>query len=50
LVFKKGLSREYKELVSKLLVQEPDLRLPLIKIFVDPWVLFFQKKYKIERA
>lgn len=24
--------------------------MPLIKIFVHPWVLHFQKKYKIERA
>lgn len=39
--FKHGLSKEYKDLVTRLLTQDPDQRLPLIKIFVHPWVLHF---------
>jgi hypothetical protein len=49
-VFKKGLSREYKDLVNLILVQDPNGRLPLVKVFTHPWVLHFQYKYKIERA
>jgi hypothetical protein len=30
--------------------QDPNERLPLIKIFVHPWVAHFQDKYKITRA
>jgi hypothetical protein len=33
----------------KILVQSADDRIPLVKIFVHPWVLFFQEKYKIKR-
>lgn len=40
--FREGLSNEYKDLVSKLLLPEPDDRLPLIKVFDHPWVLYFQ--------
>jgi len=47
--FKKGLSEEYKDLVMKILVQNAEDRLPLVKVFVHPWVLFFQEKYKIKR-
>lgn len=39
--FREGLSNEYKDLVSKLLLPEPDDRLPLIKVFDHPWVLYF---------
>ena len=49
-VFKRGLSREYKDLVNMILVQDPNGRLPLVKVFTHPWVLHFQYKYKIERA
>ena len=30
-------------------MQDPCLRLPLIRVFVHPWVLKFQKKYQIQR-
>jgi len=40
--FRKGLSKEYKDLVRMLLVQEPAGRLPLIRVFVHPWVMYFQ--------
>jgi len=43
------MSQEYKDLVRSLLVQDPEGRLPLIKIFTDPWILYFQYKYKIQR-
>lgn len=49
-MFKRGLSREYKDLVQNLLIQNPEKRLPVVRIFAHPWVIFFQKKYKIERA
>ena len=41
---------EYKDLVRKLLVQDANQRLPLIRIFVHPWVMHFQKKHDIKRA
>ena len=34
-------SEDYKDLVRKILVQDPDERLPLVKVFVHPWVLHF---------
>jgi len=43
------MSQEYKDLVRSLLVQDPEGRLPLIKIFTSPWILYFQHKYKIQR-
>jgi serine/threonine protein kinase len=49
LVFNRTLSREYKDLVRQLLMQDATERLPLIKIFVHPWVLKFQKRYDIQR-
>lgn len=46
-VFKKECSETYKDLVKSLLVQAPDDRLPLVKVFTHPWVLHFQSKYNI---
>jgi hypothetical protein len=43
------VSDDYKDLVMKILVQDPSERLPLVKVFVHPWVLNFQQKYKIIR-
>lgn len=48
--FNKGLSNDYKDLVHLLLQQNSDMRLPLIRIFVHPWVMKFQKKYNITRC
>lgn len=45
--FKPGLSNEYKDLVNKILVYEPNDRLPLIKVFDHPWVKNFEKKYNL---
>ena len=36
--FKPGLSKEYKDLVNKLLDYDMTQRLPLIKVFDHPWV------------
>jgi serine/threonine protein kinase len=47
--FKKEVSKDYKDLVMKILVQNPEERIPLVKVFVHPWVLFFQEKYQIKR-
>jgi hypothetical protein len=33
----------------RILVQNPEDRIPLVKVFVHPWVLFFQEKYQIKR-
>lgn len=44
--FKKGCTEDYKDLVKKILVQNPDERLPLVKAFVHPWVLHFQNKVR----
>ena len=49
ITFNKDCSPEYKDLVIKFLVQNPDDRIPLVKIFIHPWVLFFQEKYNIKR-
>lgn len=50
LPFREGLSDNYKDLVEKLLVVDPDDRLPLIRVFDHPWVLHFQEKYNIKKA
>lgn len=50
LPFREGLSDNYKDLVQKLLVVDPDDRLPLIRVFDHPWVLHFQEKYNIKKA
>ena len=50
LPFREGLSDNYKDLVEKLLVIDPDDRLPLIRVFDHPWVLHFQEKYNIKKA
>lgn len=47
IAFKAGLSKEYKTLVRVLLQQQPEARLPLVKVFSHPWVLHFQQKYNI---
>lgn len=47
--FKPGLSKEYKDLVNKILVYETDERLPLIKVFDHPWVKNFEKKYNLSK-
>ena len=39
--FGQDCSEDYKDLVRKILVQDPDERLPLVKVFVHPWVLHF---------
>lgn len=39
--FKKGVSDDFKDLVLKILAQDPNERLPLVKVFVHPWVLNF---------
>jgi hypothetical protein len=43
------LSKEYKDLVNKILVYETDERLPLIKVFDHPWVKNFEKKYNLSK-
>ena len=45
--FKPGLSKEYKDLVNKILVYETTKRLPLIKVFYHPWVKNFKKKFNL---
>ena len=42
--FKNKLSQEYKDLVNKLLMEVPEERIPLIKVFEHPWVAYFTKK------
>jgi len=49
LSFREGLSDNYKDLVQKLLMIDPDDRLPLIRVFDHPWVLHFQEKYNIKK-
>ena len=44
LVFKKGLSLEYQDLVFKLLERKPNDRIPLIEVFDHPWVRSFEKR------
>ena len=44
--FKQGCTEDYKDLVKKILVQNPDERQPLVKVFVHPWVLHFQNKVR----
>ena len=44
-MFKQKISQEYKDLVLKFLKEEPDERIPLIKVFQHPWVLYFQQKF-----
>lgn len=36
--FKSGLSDQYMDLVGRLLKRNPDERIPLIKVFVHPWI------------
>jgi hypothetical protein len=43
------LSKEYKDLVNKILVYETTERLPLIKVFDHPWVKNFEKKYNLQK-
>lgn len=45
--FKIGVSKEYKDLVNKLLTYEMSQRLPLIKVFDHEWVRIFEKKYNL---
>lgn len=47
--FKIGVSKEYKDLVNKLLVYEMSQRLPLIKVFDHPWVKQFEQKYNLSK-
>jgi len=47
--YKPGLSNEYKDLVNKILVNEPTERIPLIKVFDHPWVKNFEKKYNLQK-
>jgi len=49
LTFREGLSNNYKDLVQKLLLIDPDDRLPLIRVFDHPWVMHFQEKYNIKK-
>lgn len=39
------MSQEYKDLVNQFLKEDPDERIPLIKVFKHPWVLYFQNKF-----
>ena len=43
--FKSKVSQEYKDLVNQFLKEDPDERIPLIKVFKHPWVLYFQNKF-----
>jgi serine/threonine protein kinase len=36
--FKKGLRNSYKDLVRRMLDQDPKKRISLIKVFIHPWV------------
>ena len=45
IAFKSKLSQEYKDLVHKFLQEDPDERIPLIRVFQHPWVLYFQHKF-----
>ena len=45
ITFKPKLSQEYKDLVEKFLKDDPDERIPLIKVFQHPWVLYFKQKF-----
>ena len=36
--FKQNLSEQYKDLVKRLLNRDPKKRIPLIKVFMHPWV------------
>ena len=49
LTFKDGLSTGYINLVEKLLVVDPEERMPLIEVFEHPWVLQFQKQFNITK-
>ena len=40
--FKDGLSKEYKDLVYQFLTNDCNQRIPLIKVFVHPWVKKFE--------
>ena len=44
-VFKPKVSAEYKDLINKLLVKDPEERIELIEVFDHPWVRNFQRKF-----
>ena len=47
--YKSTCTKEYKDLVEKLLQNEPNHRLPLIKVFDHAWVKHFEVKYGLSR-
>lgn len=49
LLFKDGLSSEYKSLVESLLVIDPENRMALIDVFDHPFILKFQKQFNITK-
>ena len=50
ITFAPGCSKDYIDLVNKLLQKEPNARIPLIKVFDHPWVKFFEEKYNLKKV
>ena len=43
--FKQGLTREYEDLVRRLLQHSAEQRMALVEVFGHPWVFKYQQKY-----
>ena len=47
--FNSTCTKEYQDLVTKLLQKDPAQRIPLIKVFDHPWVKHFEEKYNLKK-
>ena len=45
--FRPGLSDSVKNLIENLLEHEAKYRLPLIKVFIHPWVIQMSEKHSL---
>ncbi|CDW86401.1 protein kinase domain containing protein [Stylonychia lemnae] len=47
--WKSSCSKDYKDLVEKLLQNDPNKRIPIIKIFDHPWIRHFEVKFNLKK-
>ena len=48
--YKSSCTKEYKDLVEKLLQNDPSKRIPIIKIFDHPWIKHFEVKFNLKKV
>ena len=50
IMFRKDISPELKDLILSILRIDANERIPLVKVFIHPWVKSFEKKYGLNQT